>query len=433
MRCILVILDGLGDRGHPAFQGKTPLAAARTPNLDRLAHQGMNGLYHPWRQGLALPSEIAHFLMFGYDLAEFPGRGYLEALGAGISMADGDVALLARIFSVRREASHLVLEVENPKADQKTCLALQKDIQTFSQDGVDVEFIPTGGINGIVLLRGKVSPDITDSNPIYEGRPLMEVLPLEENQGDESARRTARVLTSYLKWCHHRLSQHPLNRKRTENRRPPLNAIGTQRAGMNKEIRPFGEKWGFKALAIASGAVYRGLSLFLGMDFRKVKDTSKPGDDLLERLKLAHAAQAYDFVYVHTKAPDEAAHTKDPRVKKAVIQALDQAFAYALEEIAPDPETLLVVTADHATNSAGQMIHSGETVPLTMIGKYPRVDEVSRFDEVSCAIGGLGMVQGRELLYLILNFLDRGKLLGLRDAPVDQPYFPGNYQPLTLS
>ena len=67
MRCILVILDGLGDRGHAVFQGKTPLAAARTPNLDRLAELGMNGLYHPWHQGLALPSELAHFLMFGYE------------------------------------------------------------------------------------------------------------------------------------------------------------------------------------------------------------------------------------------------------------------------------------------------------------------------------------------------------------------------------
>ncbi len=432
MRCILVILDGLGDRGHPAFQGKTPLAVARTPNLDRLAHQGMNGLYHPWRQGLALPSEIAHFLMFGYDLTEFPGRGYLEALGAGIPMAKGEVALLARIFSVRREGSHLMLEVENPQADTKTCLTLQEEIRSFSQEGIDVEFISTGGIKGIVLLKGDVSPDITDSNPIIQGRPLMEVLPLKESREDESARRTARVLTSYLKWCHLRLSQHPLNRKRTKNRRPPLNAVGTQRGGMNKEIQTFGEKWGFKALAIASGTVYRGLSRFLGMDFREVKDTSKPGDDLLERLKLAHAAHAYDFVYVHTKAPDEAAHTKDPRVKKAVIQALDQAFAYVLEEIAPDPETLLVITADHATNSAGQMIHSGETVPLTMVGKYPRVDEVTRFDEISCAPGGLGLVRGPELMYLILNFLDRGKLVGIRDAPEDQPYIPGPYTALTL-
>ncbi len=43
-----------------------------------------------------------------------------------------------------------------------------------------------------------------------------------------------------------------------------------------------------------------------------VKDTARPEADLLERLNLAHGARDYDFVYIHTKAPDEAAHTKAP-------------------------------------------------------------------------------------------------------------------------
>ena len=95
MRCLLLILDGLGDHGHAAFGGQTPLQMASTPNLDRLAALGMTGLYHPWLLGTALPSEIAHVLLFGYDLDDFPGRGYLEALGADIPVAEGEVALLA--------------------------------------------------------------------------------------------------------------------------------------------------------------------------------------------------------------------------------------------------------------------------------------------------------------------------------------------------
>jgi 2,3-bisphosphoglycerate-independent phosphoglycerate mutase len=409
------------------------LVAARTPNLDRLAQLGANGLYHAWRQGLALPSEIAHFLMFGYDLAEFPGRGYLEALGEGIAVAEGEVALLARLFAVRPVGGHLLLEAGNPKVDSETCLALQEEIQSFSQEGIDVEFIPTKGIKGIVLLKGEASPAVIDANPIYEGRPLMEVLPLAGSETEPSARRTARVLNSYIRWSYAKLSQHPLNRQRLASGQPPLNAVGLQRAGAKKAIQPFADKWGLKALAIASGAIYKGLSRHFGLDLQVAEDTAKPGADLLERLRFAQAAKEYDFVYLHTKAADEAAHTKDPHRKMAVIQDLDQAFAYALETIATDPETLLVVTADHATNSAGRMIHSGETVPLTMVGKYARMDDVSRFDEIACAQGALGQVRGAELMYLILNLLDRGKLVGLRDAPADQPYFPGKYKPLTLA
>ncbi len=430
MRCILLILDGLGDRGHTAFGGQTPLQMASTPNLDRLAARGMTGLYHPWLPGTALPSETAHFLLFGYDLDDFPGRGYIEALGENIPMGEADVALLGRIFAVRKERRLFILKEEDPKVGAATCLALQEAVQTFHHEGVAISFIPTGGIRGIVLLKGEVSAAITDSNPIYEGRPLMEVLPLEGHEQETKAQKTKEALNHYLRWCYRRLSSHPLNQQRKRAGLMPLNAVGLQRAGQWKPVAPFSDKWGFKALAIASGCLYRGLSMHMGMEALPVKDTVNPEADLRKRLKLAQKARGYDFIYVHTKAPDEAAHTKNPLIKKAVIEALDRALVFALEEIVNDPETLLVITSDHATSSAGAMIHSGETVPLLMVGKYTWRDQVHQFSEISCAQGSLGLVRGKELMLLILNFLDRGKLFGLRDSPRDQPYFPGKFKPL---
>jgi 2,3-bisphosphoglycerate-independent phosphoglycerate mutase len=432
MRCILLILDGLGDRGHAALDGQTPLMRAKTPNLDRLAALGMTGLYHPRLQGMALPSEIAHFLMFGYDLAEFPGRGYIEALGENIPLSDRDVALLGRIFAVKKHKDLLVLEVEDPQVEPDTCLKLQKAIQTFHWEGVEVTFVPTGGIRGLVIAQGDVSSEITDSNPIYEGRPLMEVLPWEQAQNPETARRTAQALNRYSLWCHQHLSGHPLNQARVRQGLPPLNAVGMQRAGRYRPVMSFGDKWGFKPLAIAAGPIYRGLSRYLGLEILPVQDTNRPGADLRERLELAYKAKNYDFIYVHTKAPDAAAHTKDPLIKRDLIAALDQALRFALRTLVPDPEILLVITADHSTNSTGHMIHSGESVPLLMVGQYPRRDRVVRFDEVSCAQGALSLVRGPELMWLILNFLDRGKLVGLMDSPRDQPFFPGPYQPLKL-
>lgn len=432
MRCILLILDGLGDRGHAVLDGQTPLQRASTPNLDRLASLGMTGLYHPWLQGMALPSEIAHFLMFGYDAADFPGRGYIEALGENIPLGDKDAALLGRIFTVEQQKDELMVAVENPKVEQATCQELQGAIQSFHWEGVEVTFVPTGGIRGIVIVKGDVSPEITDSNPIYEGRPLMEVLPWEKTQDDAKARKTAAALNRYTLWAYQELSRHPHNKERIRQGLPPLNAVGLQRAGQYRPVMPFGEKWGFKALAIAAGSIYRGLSQYLGLEIIPVKDTDRPDADLRERLELAHKAKDYDFVYIHTKAPDEAAHTKNPLTKVDVIAALDQSLDFALQEIVTDAETLLVITADHSTNSDGEMIHSGESVPLLMVGKYTRRDQVTQFNEVSCAPGALSLVRGGELMWLILNFLDRGKLCGLRDSPRDQPFFPGRFKPLKL-
>jgi 2,3-bisphosphoglycerate-independent phosphoglycerate mutase len=183
---------------------------------------------------------------------------------------------------------------------------------------------------------------------------------------------------------------------------------------------------------IASGSVYQGLGQVVGMETFKVKDSNDPGRDIKQRLEIAHKAQEFDFVHVHTKATDEAGHTKDPLIKKKVIEAIDEALAYAVEEILPDEEVLFIVTADHSTASSGTMIHTGESVPLVMTGKYIRKDSVRKFDEVSCACGGLNLVRGKELMYLILNFLDRGKLWGLMDSPDDQPFTPGRYTPLRV-
>ena len=431
MRCILLILDGLGDKGHACFEGKTPLEVASTPNLDHLASLGMNGIYHSYFQGTAMPSELAHFLMFGYDINEFPGRGLIEAIGEGITVNDGELALLARIFSVSLQDGVLVLQKENPTLDEKTCRILQKEIRKFKADGIEIEFSPTKGIGGILILRGDVSPHITDSNPIYEGRPLMEVVPFEGKE-EKSALKAARVLNSYLQWCYHTLSQHPINREREAKGLVPINAVGTQRAGMRGKIMPFREKWGLRGLTISSGAIYHGLCSLLGIEVHKVRDTEDPGEDLRERLKLAKEARDFEYIHVHTKATDEAAHTRDPEHKKDVIESLDRTLSYAIDKIAADDDILFVVASDHSTASAGSMIHSGETVPLSMIGRYTRRDDVDRFNEIACAKGGLGLVRGRELMYLILNFLDRGKLWGLMDSPVNQPFVPGNYKPLKI-
>jgi 2,3-bisphosphoglycerate-independent phosphoglycerate mutase len=429
MRCILVILDGLGDRAHPALKGQTPLQAAHTPHLDQLATRGMNGLYHPCLQGIPLSSEIAHFLIFGYDLEEFPGRGYIEASGSGIEIDDKEVVLLCHFCSVVKEDNKLILVKERPAITESELSALLKEVSHYTKDDITFRFVSTKGADGFLVISGTASSAITDSNPIAEGRPLISVQPLDASP---EAHQTARALNQYFRWLYQRLSSHPLNNDRKKEQLPPINILATQRAGRKRPLESFFDRWGLKGVSIAAGPLYWGLCQEIGMDIIKEKESGDPEKDLKERLRQAHDAGEYDFIHVHTKMPDEAAHTKDPLHKQEVIEALDRAMAFAVKNIAPDPENLLVVTADHSTPSAGTMIHSGETVPLTMVGRYPRHDTVTAFNEVDCARGALGMVKGKELMYLVLNFLDRAKMKGLMDTPVDQPYTPGHYRPLIL-
>jgi len=260
----------------------------------------------------------------------------------------------------------------------------------------------------------------------------MEVLPIRQKKIATSARKTASALNQYLIWCHRALTGHGINESRKGSNLLPVNALVTQRAGKKKTLTSFKERWGLRGLSISSGAIYWGLCNELGIDVTKVKDTGNVEEDLKYRLRLAKDAYDYDFIHVHTKMPDEAGHTKNPWYKKEVIEAIDRAMSVAVDEIVPDKEVLLVVTADHSTASSGTMIHTGETVPLMMIGKHVRKDKVGEFHEITCPRGGLGVVRGKELICLILNFLDKAKMQGLMDTPVDQLYYPGNYKPLKI-
>lgn len=70
--------------------------------------------------------------------------------------------------------------------------------------------------------------------------------------------------------------------------------------------------------------MYWGLVSFVGMDWQKVPDSPDPGHDLAERLRLAKSrAEDYEFIHVHSKAPDVAGHSKDPSNKVAAIESLD--------------------------------------------------------------------------------------------------------------
>ncbi len=432
-KCILIVLDGLGDRAYPELSGLTPLQAAHAPTLDMLASQGSNGLYHAAALGQALPSENAHFSMFGYDLVDFPGRGALEALGAGVALKRGEVAVLAHLVSLRREGHCLVLVRDVPRTSPDEATEFIRSVADYEDQGMRLRFVQTKGVFGVIVMSGGASPFITDTNTMVEGSLVPELKPWASHAHDQAAVRTATVLRGFFHHARRILDKHPLNARRISGSMDSINGLVTQRPGQKGEVTPIRQRYGCRSLSIASGILFRGIGMYLGLDFRDVPDTDDPAQDLAARLRVARSALAdYDFIHVHTKGPDEAAHTKNPMAKMEMIETLDRGLAAEIRPILEDPGVLLVVTSDHATPSAGPLVHSGENVPLTLVGQGIPRDGVQRFDEVSAASGALGQVRGKELMYLVLNHTDRIKLRGIMDTPDDQAYWPGDYEPMRI-
>ena len=91
---IYVVIDGMGDLPIEKLGNKTPLEAADTPNMDFLAKTGKTGLMYTVGKGIAPESDVAVVSILGYDPFKYDvSRGALEALGAGLTMKDGDLAL----------------------------------------------------------------------------------------------------------------------------------------------------------------------------------------------------------------------------------------------------------------------------------------------------------------------------------------------------
>ncbi|XCN74126.1 MAG: alkaline phosphatase family protein [Candidatus Electrothrix aestuarii] len=440
-RCLLILLDGLGDRAYPELGNRTPLQAAHTPNLNVFAQSGSCGLLHAGRPGIALPSENAHFALFGYQEQEFPGRGLFEALGADLDIRPGDIAFLIHFGAAEVRERTLILKKHRPQTSAEETRAFIEAIASYTWYGKDddetepvqIDYLPTKDLEGILRLRGKgLSRQVTDTSPPQHDHPLLMALPYRKTEDPIAAQRTAAALNSYIAWSHTTLSKHPLNLKRQKNKQELVNILVTQRPGTLGQIQPFAERWGIQGASLSSGLMYWGLASYLGMRVEKVKDSDDPGRDLAERLAQAVSlGKEYEFIHVHTKAPDAAAHTKDPKKKVAAIESLDKGIGQMLPNLL-DGRTVVIITADHSTPSAGPQIHSGEPVPITVVGPGIRHDLVTGFDEVQCAPGALGWVQGRDLMPMVLNFLDRAKLVGLMDTPDDQPYWPGKRVPFQL-
>ncbi|HEX9094074.1 MAG TPA: alkaline phosphatase family protein [Coriobacteriia bacterium] len=439
---VLLILDGIADRPWPLLGGRTPLEAADTPNLDRFASLGQTGLLHPLGRGMAPGSEISHFVLFGYPAEAFPGRAAFEALGEGIELT-GDEVVFRGLFSTvekREDGTLLVLRRRTPVPDDE-CRALAESIPRFERGGICVEFQYNSQHQGIVFVRGAshatlVAPsaDVTDSDPYVAGRSVTKVEPLADADEPYDARATSEALNAWLASVYQALETHPVNAARRARGEEPANFLLVKWSARYSPLPAFAEVSGLRGASVSSGVTYRGLARGLGLDWYGVDYLADWTEDLGMRLRTARTAldEGHEFVHVHTKAPDEAGHTKDPARKRDVVAALDAALSALWEEGLVDEANLVIVTGDHGTPSGTDLVHSGDPVPFAMLGPSTYPDAVTAFDERSCAAGSLGHLEGRDVLPMALNAIGRIKYMTAKLTPAGGIWWPNATEPLRI-
>ena len=439
MNILFIILDGLADRPQVALGGKTPLEAARSPHLDRLAELGTNGLLVPLAPGVPLESETAHFILFGYPLDKFPGRAAFEAIGRGFDVPPRTVMLLASFATttvvdgkLRRDA---ILWEEQWPRDEADCQELSASIATYESRGIHFSLQSCDRCEAILTLSGNPSRYLSDVDPFYNGALVAHALPLAEDLDQENAERTATALNEYLHWAHQRLQNHPVNQQRQALGLSLINFLLTKWAAVRPEVPPFHEQNGLQAASVENYPLYVGIARVCGMTLVQVPHHAGVAADFREKLQAADELfrQGYEFVHLHAKGPDVAAHQKDPVGKRDAIEAIDSVLGPLVEQIETGADLLVVVTGDHATPSSGPLIHSGEAVPLIIVGgANVLVDEVKEFHERAAVHGSLGRVYGADLMPILLNLTDRIRLHGVRHQRQARPYWQGRPEPFIV-
>lgn len=406
---VLLVLDGLGDRAVPELGGRTPAEAAHTPTLDALARRGASGWHLPFGWGRAPASEIAHWAMFGYTDVPFPGRALLEALGAGIEVPHDCALTHAALRTSERDGDHLRITGRARPDDADDVAELFADLELLLIE-YGMRLQPHGGTGEALLSAPAFSRgDVTDSDPLFETfHPWMQPIPTGPEGGAFADALTATLLTA-----HHYLAGHAVNSARLRRGLPALDVLTTKWSGQRTPIPSFVEQTGVAGAMVTSTRLYRGIAAALGMASTHVRPVADPEKDIAARLEAADdlIADGARFVHVHTKATDEAGHTKQPFAKRDVLEALDRGLA-GLDEFAD--RAVVAITGDHATPSVDGVMHTADPTPLVVVGPTVRPDQVTAFGEFPAHQGWYGQVRAADLLPLLLGHANRPVFLGHR-------------------
>ena len=420
---IYVLLDGVGDLPHPDLQGKTPLEAAKTPTLDKIASNGCIGEVISVGEGIAPESDIAVFNMLGYKFnhAEYAGRGVIEAIGIGIDFKDGDLALRGN-YSTLNDDKVITDRRAGRNIEKEDAEGVAKEIEKkirLSNPNTSVVVAPTIGHRVTVRIRAdsrKLSSRITNTDPAYSNIGGMGVakavgdflkiekcLPLED---DEDSKFTANIVNEFSEQSIKIMKESQINKKRKEHGKKQLSCILLRDAG-NKypSVIPINEKYAMQFSCIVDMPVELGIS-----DVLKMKAFEAGGlTDYEEKARVAaKAMETQNAIYVHLKGPDEFGHDGDAIGKMRNIEEIDQRFFKTLVENIDSRKVAIVISADHSTPCINKG-HSDDPVPVLVSADFIQNDGTTRLTEEQAKKGRIGLLQGAEVVPKALELIKSQK------------------------
>ena len=398
MKFIILQGDGMADYPLDVLGGKTPLEAARTPNMDWLAARGVYGLAHVIPKGFPPGSDVGNMSIMGYDPAVYHTcRSPLEAASMGVTLGPKDIAFRCNLITLTGHGSDTVME------DFTAGHITTEEARTIIADlpgalgGDGIEFYPGVSYRHLMVWRnGKEKMQTTPPHDITDQK-ISGFMPA----GDGADR-----LLKLMEASQAVLADHPVNQTRRTQGQRSATSIWLWGQGRAPALPPLTKRFGIKGGVISAVDIIHGLGVYAGLQ-RIVVPGITGFLDTNYRGKGEYGVKSLennDFVFIHVEATDEAGHMGDVEKKIQALEDFDEkVVGTVLKGMAHRRDWRVLLMPDHPTAIALKT-HVSDPVPFVLYSpQEPRNNGTVGYNERDAAKTGVVAKQAFKLMEALIE------------------------------
>ena len=395
MKFAVIVPDGLGDWPIKELGNKTPLEAARTPNLDQLAQEGILGTLQTAPVGMYPGSDVCGLSLMGYDAEKcYTGRAPLEAASLGIELKEDEKIFRCNLVTTRGDvledysAGHVTTEEA-----KELIAAIGKKFGTK-----DLQFFPGKMYRHLLLCRKGADFEVETSQPHdIQGQKFEPCLP--KGKGSD-------IFKKFTLESRMVLENHPVNQKRVKEGKAKANMIWIWGGGGRLKLEPFEKKFkGIRGGVISAVDLLQGLGHYVGWKVICVPGATGYFDtDYDAKARYAiDSLKELDLIFVHIEATDEAGHSGLAEEKKKAIERIDEAIVGPLvNHLKKQGEYRLYVAPDHYTPTV-KKTHIGDPVPFIFSASDNKIRSGRTYTEANAKSTGVYLAKGYELMQRLIG------------------------------
>jgi 2,3-bisphosphoglycerate-independent phosphoglycerate mutase len=396
VKYIIIHGDGMADWPCDELGGKTPLEAARKPNMDLIATRGTLGLVATIPPGMPSGSDVGTMTMLGYDPARYhTGRAPIEAASMGIDLAPHDVVFRLNLVSLKpdTDGAEIMDDFTAGHISSEESAKIVADI-SHALSGEGIEFHNGVSYRHLMVWRGGIGGTRLTPPHDITGKPVAPHLP-----AGEGAERLAAIMREAAEI----LRDHPVNHARRATGKTAATSVWFWGQGKRPAVPTLKDRFGAEGAVISAVDLVNGLGRLAGLEVITVPGATGFLDtDYAAKGRYGlEALRRHDFLLLHIEAPDEAGHMGRADLKTEALERIDQLILGPMLRGLPaiGPFRMLLMP-DHATPSQLKT-HSNEAVPFALLDGATLQDQSQmsrRYTEAEAKRTGLVVSEGYRLI-----------------------------------